>query len=450
MLTVICYTVCVTRKLPNLQNEQTLVILAYADAGLGHLRVTNALFEGLPKEVNPVLMKSKEASIQDLHRLTSSNPLFRKFLAWTQKGKQEEFVSNLYIYQANLQTKPIQRQLEEILEQQMHVAHKVVIVCTHFGLAHQLSKLKNTIEKKWKVNLFLAVTVTDDSPQVVWYVPGADLISVPSKSTKVALENYRKERKLPKVDIRVFPYPVSPILGKKFQEVEFRQKNEQLDPKSEAIINISLPVSGAAAGLDYSNNLMKNLHRLNPRFVFNIVTHDNIFTKAFIEKNMRRSYSTVLESSHSRRVVRLYDKMFLNSILSLEVTKPSEQCFKALFNPRQRGGVILLLSEPVGRQEYDNLQYLQRNRLIPSDNDQEKLFLYANENLVFSEEGKKSLMKKAQNWRGLRLPNEPKKAAHFINWCLYQRIFVGMGHSTLDKSNGVERFWSIIDTLVES
>lgn len=427
-------------QLQNLIDEQTLVILAYADAGLGHLRVTNSLYEGLPKKVNPVLLRSRERTTGSLHQLTSTHPLFSKMLGWSQKGKQEEIITSVYHKLMIKNSKVVMKQVEEIVEQKMHMIHKVVVVCTHFGLAHQLADVKKSLEKKWKLQVFLVVCVTDDTAQKIWYVPEADIITVPSRSTKKALGNYD--------NIKVITYPVSPLLGKKFTQEEYEQKNKQLESGATDVINVSVPISGAAVGLEFAGKLIKTLHKINKRFVFNVVTHDNMFTKAFINLNQRRNFVSVLESSHPRRVVRLYDKMFLNSILSLEITKPSEQAFKALFSPKRRGGVILLFTKPVGRQEYDNLDYLRRNRLIPKQNEQDQLHAYALENIHFSDNTKIQLVQKAKQWRGMVLPLNPKDASIFINWCLSQGIFSGMGHSSVDKSQGVKKFWKTVDSLV--
>ena len=67
-----------------------------------------------------------------------------------------------------------------------------------------------------------------------------------------------------------------------------------------------------------------------------------------------------------REVVDHYDVLLEKKIISLEVTKPSEQAFKGLLGTQSRGGVILLFSQPVGSQEYDNLDFLVRHSLVPS------------------------------------------------------------------------------------
>ena len=115
------------------------------------------------------------------------------------------------------------------------------------------------------------------------------------------------------------------------------------------------------------------------------------------------------------------------------MTKPSEQAFKALISPNQVGGVILLFTNPVGRQEYDNLNFLKRHLLIPSDEDQKTLWRMPKTN---------DILKKAITWRGLRLPKNPEKSVNFLIWCIKNKIFEQMGKYTNKiQSDGVKRFW---------
>ena len=71
-------------------------ILAYASTGLGHLRVTNALFEAAPKGVFPHLLKTRDQTASTLHRLTSMNPLSRSLLEWSQNGLPEAVFTKGY------------------------------------------------------------------------------------------------------------------------------------------------------------------------------------------------------------------------------------------------------------------------------------------------------------------------------------------------------------------
>lgn len=69
------------KSLEPLKDKSLLIIFAYAPAGLGHLRVTDALYQGLPKDINtPLILGSQDETITYLHRLMSLNPLI-SFLA---------------------------------------------------------------------------------------------------------------------------------------------------------------------------------------------------------------------------------------------------------------------------------------------------------------------------------------------------------------------------------
>jgi hypothetical protein len=103
-------------------------------------------------------------------------------------------------------------------------------------------------------------------------------------------------------------------------------------------------------------------------------------------------------------------------VISFEITKPSEQCFKALLPVSSAGGVTLLLSDPVGRQEYDNLAFLKRYGYMNS-----RAFSISNDPLVSAEMitrmYKEGVFSKAYK-------NEKMKTAHNIT------------------SHGGEAFWS--------
>jgi hypothetical protein len=138
----------------------------------------------------------------------------------------------------------------------------------------------------------------------------------------------------------------------------------------------------------------------------------------------------------------------------LEITKPSEQLFKALLTPKKRGGVILLFSEPVGRQERDNLNFLGRYGLIPEDADQAVIFnLYKKE---IRENINSEFLKRARQWRGILLPKNGDEAARVIFWLKRTGILSSMIdfqgfplHEEL-KGEGVEIFWKKLEVLVKN
>jgi len=150
--------------------------------------------------------------------------------------------------------------------------------------------------------------------------------------------------------------------------------------------------------------------------------------------------------------VNMYEDTYMHEIISLEIVKPSEQTFKALINPGRRGGVILLFTEPIGRQEFDNLDFLKRHKLIPAKHEQTILWKEAEKNGDVSQE----MYTKALQWRGLILPQDPQKAADFILWALKTKLLFQMMHKKEENIDdkelspyGVELFWKKVKKFME-
>lgn len=437
--------------------SSSLVILAYASAGLGHLRVTNALRSGLsamrrdePQLASPVLLASKDASVTRIHRIMSVHPVLRSIMEWTQRGWFEDVFTVLYSRQLRRNTQAFHEQISSILAQQKTLPKSLIFVATHFGQAHQLASLKPHLERELGIKAKLIVCVTDDSPQHMWYVAGADLIVVPSFKTKAALRQYSRQKNLANVQVQVAPYPISPFLAEPMKAHEARVRKLQATPGSTAKIRISMPVSGAAVGLNYSFKLLTALRSKSKRFVFYIVSRSSMHTNPFLARVRPRKGVHVYASRQDQEVVQLYDKVFGSQVLGFEVTKPSEQAFKALCSCKQRGGAIMLFTEPVGRQEYDNLDFLARHNLIPETQEQINLWSGQIDN---------KLLAKARFWRGIRLPKNPEEAADFIEWCLENKIFSRMmtckpkpakddPHVGELGTDGVRRFWQMVEGLV--
>jgi hypothetical protein len=117
--------------------------------------------------------------------------------------------------------------------------------------------------------------------------------------------------------------------------------------------------------------------------------------------------------------------------MALEIVKPSEQSFKSLLTPSQRGGVILLLTQAIGKQEQDNLNFLSDHHLLPE--------------------------------RAIKLTNNPDQDVKIINWCLNEGVFekmakvaclpAGRGEENFREgnelaTNGVQQFWKKVDDLL--
>ena len=59
-----------------LQDKNFLIIFTYAPAGLGHLRVTDALFHGLSKDIKPLILGSHDKTIAFLHQIASTRLVY--------------------------------------------------------------------------------------------------------------------------------------------------------------------------------------------------------------------------------------------------------------------------------------------------------------------------------------------------------------------------------------
>jgi hypothetical protein len=435
--------------------DDILVIFTYALAGLGHLRVTDALYRGLPAGFSPIVLGSEEEAVTMFHRIGSIQPWIRSLVEWMQAGIGEDVFTILYRSFLRSRTKVLEAQIKTVINQRLRRPRIVLVIATHFALAIQIGAIKEKLMREQNIRILLVVQVTDDSPQHIWYVPGADLIVVPSETTKKSLLHYADSAELRHIQIQVLPYPSGPELNHSLSAEQFSERRTQLDPTNHHKITMLIPVSGAAVGLEYTTQLISILANETNRFHFHIVSKIAPYTIKFIDTVRRFAGVTVSTAKSDREVVELYIALYQKYIVGLEITKPSEQAFKALIRPNKAGGAILLFSHPVGRQEYDNLTFLARHGLIPSDLEQQRLWVYAARNYPLSRVDLAS----ARSWRGLRLPPKPDSAAEFIRWGLHSGLFSEMlacpvfprpgdSHAHELTADGVEQFWSIVQELV--
>jgi hypothetical protein len=438
-----------------LTQKSLLIIFTYAPAGLGHLRVTDALYHGLPAQTDPILLRSQDASIGYLHHLTSIHPASRAVMEWLQSGEPEELFTRVYRHFLRSQTQMLSDHITRLLDERMANPNTVLVVATHFGLAHQLAAIKEALSRTLGVKIVLVVQVTDDSPQRIWYVAGADLIVVPSEVTKIALIEYGKTAGLTPTRFAVLPYPISPLLTGTLTGAEFDQRQQQLTADNSAAIEVAIPISGAAVGLTYFRVLMDELHQQSARFHFHVIAKTSPYTRPFLQDMLTRPFVTLHTASTDREIVEQYEQVYDSVLVTLEVTKPSEQAFKALVDPHRRGGSALLFSQPVGRQERDNLNFLGRHHLLPTPDEQQRLWESAASGSPIDDRAQG-----ASHWRGVRIPDDPIVAARFINWCLQQGLFTRMLDSTLTPQaddpraheiapDGVAQFWQAVSKLLE-
>lgn len=424
------------------------IVFAYAPAGLGHLRVTDALYHGLPSECKPTLLPDTALSVHVLHRITSSNPLAKTFFEWSQHGVPEDIITKAYRFLLHRDAHVMKQRLLDVLKQQITLPHTFIIVATHYGIAHQVSVIKKEIETLGNVRVLLVVQVTDDSPQKLWYVPFADLLFTPSHKTTDSLLTYGRLEQLGKSRVITNPYPVSPRLTERNTEDYLETRLNQTNPHAHALIHIAIPISGAAVGMSYMNILMKQLHQFEPRVRFHVVVKKTLYTVPFLRLWNKKEYIHIYQSRSDRQIVDIYEQVYENQTITFEITKPSEQSFKALIPPTQKGGTILLFAPAVGRQEYDNLNFLQRHGLIPTDSEYTQLCD------VLNLEQEKLMPLPLSSWRGFSLPHDPKDAAKWMSRGLSLRIFQSMIHWKQDKPSdevspdGVSEFWKQVNSLL--
>lgn len=435
-----------------LTDPSLAIIFATSPTGLGHLRVTEALYRGLPPNASPVLLGAQDQLASTLYRFVSIHPLTRQAMTVMQLPPIDKPFAVVGRKLLRSQTKILYGQLKTILSERMIVPKTVLLVAPHTILGHQLGAIKEQMAKEMGVQILLVVQVTDDSPQAIWYVYDADLMLVPSQYTKEKLESYAKRAHLPHVPMVVTAYPISPKFAEHISESQFTQRLKQVDRALRGTIHMTVPVSGAAVQTSFLSDYITSLHTLSERFQFHVVSREAPYTKHFVAQMAQYPYVKLHTSDHDRTTVLNYENVFDEFPVALEITKPSEQSFKALATPKQLGGPILLFSAPVGGQEFDNLHFLRNHGMLPSKDNTKHLWemAYKGESIHGAD-----LVKDAHHWRALRLPDEPQMAASFTKWCLQEGLFMRMMHytralhTTEVQSNGVEQFWNQVAELVE-
>lgn len=440
-----------------LRKKDTLIIFTYAIAGFGHLRVTDALYHEVESCSNNIFLNTGSNVITLFHNTISIHPVARAIFEWAQNGKVEDAFTYLFRIFLKFESNKLLKRFITVLDHSKRPLKTVIVIATHFFLAHQISQIKKELEKRANIKLFLIVQVTDDSPQHIWYVPGADLTFSPSEYTKKRLLEYGKKAGFDAIKIKVAPYPVSETLTIKLIDKKYNYKLSQFDPNSDQPINIMIPISGAAVGLDYFTKLSEILSKQSKKINLHILLKKTPYTQIFINKLEKQESVTLKAYKKDTKIIDVYENQYKKFTFGYEITKPSEQAFKSLIGIENVGGPVLLFTSPVGRQEYDNLNFLRKHNLIPSIEDQKLIWNSYNRSLGVST----NLLKKASSWRGIRLFKDPKKSVSFFLWCLKNNIFREMGKYKLNLemedsykkevgSNGVSKFWEEVEEHIRS
>lgn len=398
-----------------------LVVFTYAPAGLGHIRVADALIEGLPEDYDSLVFSPPDPSIESIHRFSSLNRFARSLMEWIQQGWPQTIFTRYYRNYLKSHTSKLLLEFTSLIKTKPKIPKNIIIVSTHFGLAYQLGSIKNDLEKALNTKIFLVVQITDDSPQYIWYVDTADLIIAPSQQTADILIKYGRKEQLKKINFEVLPYPVLSLFSKNLSDSKVTLRLNQFNPVKNTPINIVVPISGAAVGTDFYIKLMDKLHNFSKRFYFHVVCRRAHFTKEFIDICQTKKYINLYASENYKEIIYIYNTVYLKNVISSEITKPSEQSFKALLDNDSVGGSFLFFANPVGRQEYDNLNFLKKNGLLTT------------------------------NMRGVIIPKNPIHAADFI-YNLYQNGFLlktfkkfrPVKNNPDVRDNGSTLFWKTV------
>jgi hypothetical protein len=412
-----------------------LLIFTYAPAGLGHLRVTDALVDSRPKEFPYIMLGSHDRFITTVHRFFSTNLIGKWIFTTAQYGLMENIATSIYRWILVMTSGTAFKQLKEIVDTRKDV-EEVWVIATHFGMAHQIGAVKERLMKETGKKIKLVVQVTDDTSQHIWSIRGADLTFVPSKNAKGKLEAYANRHKM-NLLFEVVPYPISSVLTSQLENVLARSKTFSTDSEQ---INVSVPISGAAVGLTFVTKLISLITEKSKRFQFWVLVKRSVYTDMFLTTLAKMSNVNLITGRNDNEMISLYELLYQNNLMHIEITKPSEQAFKAILPPSLVGGSILLFTSPVGRQEFENIDFLVRQGLMPKSN---------------YDGGIENELALSNFPRAIRLSNDPSIAANFILWGLNSGLFSKMSSSTFRFSNmtiasgevgpsGAMDFWKIV------
>jgi len=411
-----------------------LLVFTYAPAGLGHLRVTDALVDSRPKEYRYIMLGSYDRFITKFHRFFSVNPIAKWIFTVSQYGLMEDIVTATYRGILVMTSGQIYKQLTNIVNENRD-SDEIWVIATHFGMAHQIGAVKERIINETGKVIRLMVQVTDDTSQHIWCIRGTDLTFVPSTYTKNELEKYSKKHKM-NIDFEVAPYPLCPVLTNEMKDVASRRKSFSSSKK----INIAVPISGASVGLSYLTKLITSIVRKSDKFVFWVLVKKSMYTDMFLSSISKLPNVKLITGRNDNEMISLYELLYQDNLINLEITKPSEQAFKAILPPTLVGGSILLFTSPVGRQEYENIDFLVRQGLMPRS----------------SYDGVQDIDSSINNYpRAIRLSKNPDIAGNFIIWAHETGLFSKMSSEEFKFSerasslgevgpDGALKFWKII------
>ncbi len=399
------------------------------------MRVTDALVESRPHKYPYIMLGSYDKFITGIHRFFSTNVIAKWIFVASQYGLFEDVFTFFYRSLLIMTSGDLYRQMKEIIERRKDV-DEVWVVATHFGMAHQIGAIKDRLIQETGIMIRLIVQVTDDTSQHIWCVRGSDLTFVPSDDTKKKLEIYSKSHNM-NLLFEVSAYPISPNLTRKLDGKNFRSK---AFASSTEKINVAVPISGAAVGLSFVSKLISSVVKKSNRFVFWVLVKKSVYTNMFLSTLSKFPNVNLITGRNDNEMINLYEILYQNNLMHLEITKPSEQAFKAILSPELVGGSTILFASPVGRQEYENIDFLVRHGLMPRSNYDGQV---NGETLTCFP-------------RAIRLSKDPEIAANFIVWALDSGLFAKMCSTKFMYSkqallsgeigpDGASLFWKIVE-----
>lgn len=334
----------------------TAYIFPTVATGLGHIRVTRAIIESLSGSGPIYLFEAKKSLAESLHKISSSGVVARKLLVWSQSGALENFFSLIFKIFLRLKARSVVVDLARYLEKIPN--KKCVLVCTHFGVCWQIASQIKSLQLGLNKEIKIVLVVTDDSPQKMWAVP-VDVIFCPSHKTAVAISKSLPRKS--KTKIVVSNYPLATCFESRLEKEDIQAKVDQIQGISRRT-NICIPVSGASVHLGWYQAFINSVRENLKSAHFVVIVRESKSNKKFIRWcSERDGFIELIKAKKDWDLISLYQKAYTDMVFSFEVTKPSEHIFKARLPFGCRGGVILLLAPPVGRQEYDNLKFLKVN-----------------------------------------------------------------------------------------
>lgn len=429
-------------------------------AGLGHNRVRQAISEAI--SLNGVRHRVDEITVKDMlashaHGMGSNNKLAKW---WTETIQQsvplQRIIAGPY-NEAILRhdAEVVVRAAQTFLDRCQN--NEILLIAFHPDIAYNLCFFKTQLARRYNKNIRIAVYMTDHllKPQYPWYQIDADFLIVPDHESGVQalsqLEYWEKTMQgkrpegvsgIPKI-IEV-PYPIDPRLVQPLDRDSYQRRLERLRSDNGERLRMVMPLGGSAPQTKFMRSFAAGL--VNTMDISTVAKATDSLVDFLSElRDLGVGVKAALESNE---VLDLFIRTIETLLPEFFVTKPSEQTNLTLATPRQVGGGIVLLTEPVGDQEKQNLRWLQKRGLIPSDRDAELLDQHL---LRLRMDKLEELRSKARHWRGLRLPSDSAQAVRFVLAARNFGIFEAMGNyqpatpSTETVWNGAQIFWQKMD-----